>query len=70
MGIGPFANIVKMNLKYLPFMITLLIGMLSNSLSAQKHIDDYNPQALFEEGVILFKNQQYGAAQSLFSPGA
>ena len=40
--------------------------MLSNSLSAQKHIDDYNPQALFEEGVILFKNQQYGAAQSLF----
>ena len=37
------------------------------SLSAQKHIDAYNPEALFNEGVVLFQNQEYGAALTAFT---
>ena len=37
------------------------------SLSAQKHIETYNPEALFNEGVLLFQNQEYGAALSAFA---
>ena len=44
---------------------TLLL--LSVSLSAQKHIENYNPEALFNEGVLLFQNQEYGAALSTFA---
>ena len=42
------------------------MSLLSISLSAQKHIEDYNPEALFDEGVLCFKNQEYGAALSAF----
>ena len=41
--------------------------LLSVSLPAQKHIEDYNPEALFNEGVLLFQNQDYGAALSTFA---
>ena len=37
------------------------------SVSAQKHIDNYDPEALFNEGVLLFQNQEYGAALTVFS---
>lgn len=37
------------------------------SVSAQKHIEEYNPEALFNEGVLLFRNQEYGAALSTFA---
>ena len=37
------------------------------SLSAQKHIEAYDPEALFNEGVILFQNQEYGAALTTFT---
>ena len=47
-------------------LITLMMSLLSISLSAQKHVDDYNPEALFNEGVLLFQNQEYGAALSTF----
>ena len=47
-------------------LITLMMSLLSISVSAQKHIDDYNPEALFNEGVLLFQNQEYGAALSTF----
>ena len=47
-------------------LITLIMSLLSISLSAQKHIEDYNPEALFDEGVLCFKNQEYGAALSVF----
>ena len=40
--------------------------LLSVSLSAQKHIEAYHPEALFNEGVVLFQNQEFGAALSAF----
>ena len=40
--------------------------MLSISVSAQKHIENYDPDALFNEGVLCFQNQEYGAALSAF----
>ena len=48
----------------------LILGMvfsLTISASAQKHIENYNPEALFNEGVVLFQNQEYGAALSTFT---
>ena len=48
----------------------LILGALffvTNSISAQKHIEAYDPEALFNEGVLLFKNQEYGAALSAFT---
>ena len=40
--------------------------MLTVSVSAQKHIENYDPEALFNEGVLCFQNQEYGAALSAF----
>ena len=37
------------------------------SASAQKHIENYDPNALFNEGILLFQNQEYGAALSTFA---
>ena len=37
------------------------------SASAQKHIENYDPDALFNEGILLFQNQEYGAALSTFA---
>ena len=48
----------------------LILGMvfsLTISASAQKHIENYDPEALFNEGVVLFQNQEYGAALSTFT---
>ena len=48
----------------------LIMGMLvflTISASAQKHIENYDPEALFNEGVLLFQNQEYGAALSTFA---
>ena len=48
----------------------LMLGMvfaLTISASAQKHIDNYDPEALFNEGVLSFQNQEYGAALSAFT---
>lgn len=44
----------------------LIMCWLSITVSAQKHIEDYNPEALFDEGVLCFKNQEYGAALEAF----
>ena len=35
-------------------------------MSAQKHIENYDPEALFNEGVLCFQNQEYGAALTAF----
>ena len=51
----------------LPIVLTLMVCMLSITVSAQKHIEKLNPDALFDEGVVLFQNHEYGAAQSAFS---
>ncbi len=48
-------------------LIILTMCWLSVSLSAQKHIESYDPEALFNEGVLLFQNQEYGAALSTFA---
>lgn len=57
------------NMKFLrfPIVLTLMICLLSLSVSAQKHIEQLNPEALFNEGLVLFQNQEYGAAQAAFS---
>ncbi len=39
---------------------------LSVTVSAQKHIEAYDPEAIFNEGVLAFQNQEYGAALSAF----
>ncbi len=48
----------------------LMLGLVLSitiSASAQKHIQDYDPEALFNEGVLLFQNREYGAALSIFT---
>ena len=50
--------------------LNLILGMILTitlSASAQKHIEAYYPEALFDEGVLLFQNQEYGAALSTFA---
>ena len=47
-------------------MIMGMVLFLTISLSAQKHIENYDPEALFKEGVLCFQNQEYGAALSAF----
>ena len=49
------------------FLTALTICVLSLPLSAQKHIENYDPEALFNEGVLLFQNQEFGAALSTFT---
>ena len=44
-----------------------MVFVLTISASAQKHIDNYDPEALYNEGVLLFQNQEYGAALSTFA---
>ena len=50
--------------------LKLILGMMifiSISASAQKHIEAYDPEALFNDGVLSFQNQEYGAALSAFT---
>ncbi len=47
-------------------MTLLATCFLSASLSAQKHIEAYDPEALFNEEVLAFQNQEYGAALTTF----
>ena len=48
-------------------LLMVMMFALIISVSAQKHIEEYNPEALFNEGVLLFRNQEYGAALSTFA---
>lgn len=48
-------------------LLMVVMFALTISVSAQKHIEEYNPEALFNEGVLLFRNQEYGAALSTFA---
>ena len=48
-------------------LLMVVMFALTVSVSAQKHIEEYNPEALFNEGVLLFRNQEYGAALSTFA---
>ena len=51
-------------IKSLAVFVLLLVN---TSLPAQKHIEAYDPEAFFNEGVLLFQNQNYGAALSSFA---
>ena len=62
---SPKFCLMKSRLK-LGLMMGMLV-LLTISASAQKHIGNYNPEALFDEGVLLFQNQEYGAALSTFA---
>ena len=48
-------------------MLWTAVFFLTLSVSAQKHIENYDPEALFNDGVLLFQNQEYGAALSTFA---
>jgi len=41
--------------------------MATNTLSAQKRIPNYDPDALYDQGMMLFENGEYGAALESFS---
>ena len=56
-----------MRLRFLKMAIVLLLAFSLNPLLAQKHIPDYEPDALFDQGLILFQNGEYGAAQESFT---
>ena len=45
----------------------LFLGLLSNTALAQKQIPLYEPNVLFEQGLTLFQNGEYGAALESFS---
>ena len=56
-----------MNTRLYPLMSVLLIILLSNTLSAQKQIPLYEPDALYDQGMMLFQNEEYGAALETFT---
>lgn len=48
------------------FALLTLSFVLSYSLSAQKRIDQYEPETIFNEAKMLFENKNYGSATELF----
>lgn len=44
----------------------LTLCLLSGFAMAQKQIRQYDPESLFDDGVMMFNNKEYGAAKSLF----
>ncbi|MBR4147624.1 MAG: tetratricopeptide repeat protein [Bacteroidales bacterium] len=56
-----------MKMRFLHIAAMLLLLFSTNSLPAQKHISNYDPNALYEQGLILFQHEEYGAALESFS---
>ena len=56
-----------MNLRLKIGMLYGMLFFLTVSVSAQKHIESYNPEVLFNEGVLLCKHLQGGVAKGAFS---
>ena len=48
------------------FILLSAFILTSISASAQKEINQYNPEATFEKGVLLFENQHYASAMECF----
>lgn len=48
------------------FILSILFSLISYSLSAQKEINQYNPETLFEQGLMLFENKHYSSALEYF----
>ena len=48
------------------FIITILFLFVTLSLSAQKRLENYEPEQVFQEAKLLFDNQNYSSAAELF----
>lgn len=48
------------------FIFIALFILASNSVSAQKNINQYEPEATFERGMMLFENKHYASALECF----
>lgn len=48
------------------FILSLLLSSISISLSAQKETNKYEPEVLFDEGVMLYENKHYSSALEYF----
>ena len=48
------------------FVLLILFFVVTFSLSAQKRVEDYEPESVFSEAKMLFDNQNYGSAAELF----
>jgi outer membrane protein assembly factor BamD (BamD/ComL family) len=60
-------NFCQMKIRFLHIAIVLLLTLSANSLPAQKHIANYDPEALYDQGLTLFNHGEYGAALESFS---
>ena len=49
------------------FIISSALILATLCASAQKEINQYNPEKIFEEGVLLFDNQHYASAKECFN---
>ena len=56
-----------MKIRSLHIAVILFICLTSNVLLAQKQITYYPPETLFDQGLILFQHEEYGAALESFS---
>ncbi|MBR4391661.1 MAG: tetratricopeptide repeat protein [Bacteroidales bacterium] len=54
-------------MRHLYLASVFLLGMLPVSVLAQKQIPHYEPNALYEQGRMLFQNGEYGAALETFT---
>jgi len=48
------------------YALIVLVFVVTLSLSAQKRIENYEPEEIFQEAKMLFDNQNYGSAAELF----
>lgn len=47
--------------------LTLLLCLTTSAVKAQKNITQYEPQSLYEQGLMLFQHGEYGSALETFS---
>ena len=56
-----------MRIRPIIIIMTLLLGLSATTAKAQKKIAQYEPQALYDQGLTLFKHAEYGAALETFT---
>ena len=56
-----------MKIQHCSLLLLLMLSLFAIPVSAQKHLDAYEPESLFNDGLVLFQNGEYGAAQSAFN---
>lgn len=59
---------IKKNMELLPkkIILSIILSLIFYSLSAQKEINQYEPESLFEQGLMLFENKHYSSALEHF----